>query len=260
MTKGTEHLQEVGGARGQLRPRVEGQPLKIAETVLRKRRQDLESRAKRAEALAKAKRARKKAHRPEVKTAQYFVKKALLAMKDSKRLRVQRNRKPKQQRKPECRVYCVVRNHRRGGCRETQEALKALGLPRPYSCTLIANDENATKILRKVSPFVFYGLPSAETIRRLFVTRARLTSEEGVAPVALSDNMMVEEAFGSLGLFCVEDLVHEVVTCGPHFPQVMQRVGHFQLESLKQVEELEAKRMEYGYIRNKIDMKVAQLA
>lgn len=29
--------------------------------------------------------ARKKAHRPEVKTAQYFVKKALLAMKDSKR-------------------------------------------------------------------------------------------------------------------------------------------------------------------------------
>lgn len=55
--------------------------------------------------------------------------------------------------------------------------------------------------------------------------RARLTSEEGVAPVALSDNMMVEEAFGSLGLFCVEDLVHEVVTCGPHFPQVMQRVG-----------------------------------
>lgn len=66
---------------------------------------------------------------------------------------------------------------------------------------------------------------SAVALALFFCCRARLTSEDGGPPVALSDNMMVEEAFGSLGLFCVEDLVHEVVNCGPHFPQVMQRVG-----------------------------------
>lgn len=257
----TEHLQQQGGARGLLRPRIEGQSLKIAETVLKKRREDVAAREERAATIKKEKRARRQRDRPTVRTAQHFIKKTRQAMLDSRRLRVQRNRKPKQQRDPSCRIYCVVRNHRSGGCKKTKEALKSLGLTTPYSCTFIANDEEATTILRKVSPFVFYGLPSADTVRRLFLTRGRLKKEivEG-GDRMLSDNTKVEEVFGSLGLLCVEDLINEVLTAGPHFKAVMEKIGSFQLCSLKQVEGLEAKRMEYGFIRNKIDLKVSQLA
>lgn len=41
----------------------------------------------------------------------------------------------------------------------------------------------------------------------------------------LSGNQVVEDAFGSLGLICVEDLVNEVWTCGPHFKKVMECIG-----------------------------------
>ena len=58
MTEETQHLQETGGARGQLRPRVEGQPLKIAETVLKRRQQDKLAREERAQSIAQAKRVR----------------------------------------------------------------------------------------------------------------------------------------------------------------------------------------------------------
>ncbi|XP_026192090.1 60S ribosomal protein L7-3 [Cyclospora cayetanensis] len=260
MVKGTEHLQEAGGARGALRPRVAGESLKVAETILKKRQQDLKEKAKRAKALSQFKRAKKASlHTNKVKSAQHFVKKALLAMQDSKRVRVQRNRKAKQQRQPDCRVYCVVRNHRKGGCRETRKALEALGLSKPYSCTLIPNDETATTTLRKISPFIFYGLPSADTVRRLFLTRARMQSDEGGPPVPLSNNVMIEDAFGSMGILCLEDLVEHILTCGPHFAQLMQKVGKFQLTSLKQVEGLEAKRMEYGFLGDKINIKVTQL-
>lgn len=255
-------LQEPGGARGQLRPRVEGQTLKVAETVLKRRHEDLQEKAERAKEMRRLKRARKISLQTNtVKSAQHFVKKALAAAQDRKRLRVQRNRVPKQQRKPQARLYCVVRNHRKGGCKETLAALASLGLTRPYSCTLIPNDEAATKLLRAVSPFVFYGLPSPTTVRRLFITRGRMQTEEGEGEegVPLSDNVMIEEAFGSFGVLCLEDLLDEVISCGPHFGEIMQRVGHFQLASLKAVEGLEARRMEYGFLGNKIDVKVTQL-
>ncbi|KAL8436100.1 hypothetical protein Efla_002090 [Eimeria flavescens] len=196
-----------------------------------------------------------------VKSAQHFVAKAVKAIKDSKRVRVQRNRMVKKQRKPEARVYCVVRNSRKGGCRATREALARLGLTRPYSCTFIANDKEANATLRKVSPFVFYGLPKEDTVRRLFLTRGcmRVEGEGETAPQPLSDNVMVEEAFGSLGIVCLEDLIDEVVTCGPHFKEVMQKVGKFQLADLKAVEGLEAKRVEFGFLGAKIDVKITQL-
>ena len=41
----------------------------------------------------------------------------------------------------------------------------------------------------------------------------------------LSDNVKVEETFGCFGLLCVEDLINEVFTCGPHFADVMEKVG-----------------------------------
>ncbi|OEH77632.1 60s ribosomal protein [Cyclospora cayetanensis] len=168
-------------------------------------------------------------------------------------------------------------------CRGVCRNLHALGLSKPYSCTLIPNDETATTTLRKISPFIFYGLPSADTVRRLFLTRqvplllagavaarprqahagagaqARMQSDEGGPPVPLSNNVMIEDAFGSMGILCLEDLVEHILTCGPHFAQLMQKVGKFQLTSLKQVEGLEAKRMEYGFLGDKINIKVTQL-
>ena len=52
-----------------------------------------------------------------------------------------------------------------------------------------------------------------------------MNTEEGVESVPLSDNVMIEEAFASFGILCLEDLLHEIITCGPHFSQIMKKIG-----------------------------------
>lgn len=115
MAKSTAHLQEEGGARASLRPKVKGQAIKVAETILKKRYSDLAEKAERARSLRAAKRVRvsprrcmlslegatsvrscarlrvslqtKKLdlHTNKVKSAQFFVKRSLEKIKDSKR-------------------------------------------------------------------------------------------------------------------------------------------------------------------------------
>jgi len=35
----------------------------------------------------------------------------------------------------------------------------------------------------------------------------------------LTDNQLVEQVLGQYGIICVEDLIHEIYTVGPHFKQ-----------------------------------------
>ncbi|KAL8269637.1 hypothetical protein Esti_006436 [Eimeria stiedai] len=380
MTEDVEHLQQAGGARGRLKPRIEGQSLKIAETILRKRRTDIKEKAQRAHNLRKLRKARfsisssssadgssegtarnggsgtvesssssigdsssskcmeaaaaaggasgfvffsgqqivseneprqtgaalrgegpasdegrqeqqQQQQQPRLQQPERMQWQAAVTLPGCFRIRQQpvllevmerlgevhwHNRTVRKQRRPEARIYCVVRNNRKGGCKQTREALASLGLTQQYKCTLIANDEHANSTLRKVAPFVFYGLPKLETIRRLFLTRhadpppciaaaavvaggaavvalpdgvvvacgaccrGRMRTEEEGESQPISNNVMIEDAFGSMGIVCLEDLIQEVFTCGPHFRQIMEKIGTFQLANLKAVEGVSA--------------------
>jgi large subunit ribosomal protein L7e len=49
--------------------------------------------------------------------------------------------------------------------------------------------------------------------------------------VAISDNAVIETALGAHGIVCVEDLVHEIVTVGPHFKEANNFLWPFKLSS-----------------------------
>ena len=38
--------------------------------------------------------------------------------------------------------------------------------------------------------------------------------------IPLSENATIEAELGSLGVICIEDMIHEIVTAGPNFKQV----------------------------------------
>ncbi|PHJ19599.1 60s ribosomal protein l7, partial [Cystoisospora suis] len=252
------HLQEEGSARVTLRPRNPGEALKVAETVLRKRSQNLQEKAARAKKIRSLKRnASRREHQQTIKSAQYFVKRARLQSLDNKRVILAKKtpaKKPRSVReKP---LILVVRNAREGGNREVQSAFKRLDLRRPFACTIVRNDEESMRQLRILNPFVFFGYPTYATLRRLFLARGRLkmraerprSHEEGedeeekdttttttittskeevhsrkrekVEVVDLSDNLTVEKCLGCYGLFCIEDLIHHLWTQGTHFDQI----------------------------------------
>lgn len=87
-------------------------------------------------------------------------------------------------------------------------------------------------LLKKVEPYVTYGEPSVPTIRQLIQKRG-LGKSNG-KKVQLTDNKIVEDYFREKGLedgaiCCVEDLVHEISTKGPHFKEVTAFLEPFQV-------------------------------
>lgn len=73
------------------------------------------------------------------------------------------------------------------------------------------------------------SFPSLKTIRQLVYKRgfAKVDSKR----VALTDNAIIENALGKYGIVCVEDLVNELYTCGPHFTEVSRFLWPFKLTS-----------------------------
>ena len=50
--------------------------------------------------------------------------------------------------------------------------------------------------------------------------------------VPLSSNAVIEQALGATtGIVCIEDIVHEIATAGPHFKQVSNFLWPFKLSN-----------------------------
>lgn len=88
----------------------------------------------------------------------------------------------------------------------------------------------ATKnMLQLVEPYVAYGEPNLKSIRELIYKRgfAKIRGQR----IPLNDNSVVENALGKHGLICVEDLIHELATCGPKFKLVNNFLWPFKLSN-----------------------------
>ena len=84
-------------------------------------------------------------------------------------------------------------------------------------------------MLRLVEPYITYGYPSLKTIRELVYKRGfgKINKQR----VALTDNGIIEKSLGKAGIICVEDIIHELVTCGPNFRAVANFLWPFKLNS-----------------------------
>lgn len=85
-------------------------------------------------------------------------------------------------------------------------------------------------MLQLINPYVAYGYPSLKTIRSLVYKRG-YGKVENYNRVALSNNELIEKHLGSYGVICMEDIVHELFTCGPHFKEVSNFLWPFKLNS-----------------------------
>ena len=73
------------------------------------------------------------------------------------------------------------------------------------------------QMLRLVEPYVTYGYPSKETISKLIYKRGFV--KENGARIPIQTNEQIEKHLGKFGIICMEDLIHEITECGPHFKE-----------------------------------------
>merc|ERR1712183_717368 len=72
-------------------------------------------------------------------------------------------------------------------------------------------------LLRMVEPYVAWGYPNLKTVRDLVYKRGFATINRQRIPI--TNNNMIEKQLGKFGIVCMEDLVHEILTCGRFFKQ-----------------------------------------
>ncbi|XP_053670504.1 60S ribosomal protein L7 [Anopheles nili] len=115
--------------------------------------------------------------------------------------------------------------------KDVMKTMIRLGLQFVRSATFHRLTPEVIAQLKVIEPFVIWGYPNITVVRNLLYKYVRLrcdnTGEESTKPVPLTSNKQVEDLFGSLGMLCVDDLVHEIMTVGPHFDAVREKLRSF---------------------------------
>jgi len=243
-----------------LKPRNEGESLKIAETVLKKRNHDIQGMADRAAKAAAFVKASRWKNRPDkVVSLERLVKRSIDRNIDKRRVRmVDRTRRPPEVIKGHSnKALLVVRNELLSPSRITSNSLRELGLEKRYTCVLLPNTAETLRRLQYVQYYLFWGLPSKDVIRTLVEKKAAICVDNEIVP--LSSNTLVEDNLGDLGMVCLDDLVHELWSVGSSFTRITQLLRPFQLGNPKVVERLDAEPLLKGHLEDKINAKVQNM-
>jgi len=112
-----------------------------------------------------------------------------------------------------------------------RKVLQLLRLRQLNNGVFIRLNKATKNMLRLCEPYVAYGYPNLKTIRMLVYKRgfAKIKGQR----IPLTDNAIIEHNLGKLGIICMEDIVHELYTCGPHFPEVTRFLWPFKLSNPK---------------------------
>jgi large subunit ribosomal protein L7e len=207
---------------GQLK--AEGQ----VETLLKKRARDEESRLMSALEKERATQLElKKSRVPTLKSAASFV--AGQRNKDkSWKSHLTRMRRARPEIPSDGRLILAIRIQISvNSCIEVKKTLRQLNLTERFTAVLLRCNEATHDLLKAAEPYIAFGYPTLESVEQLLRKRARV-HKKGM-DVLLKDNNLVEEALGSLGIICLEDLVHEFWSLGPNFEKVNRFLAAFKL-------------------------------
>ncbi|CAH00314.2 60S ribosomal protein uL30 [Kluyveromyces lactis] len=110
-----------------------------------------------------------------------------------------------------------------------RKVLQLLRLNQINSGTFVKVTKATSELLKLIEPYVAYGYPSYSTVRQLVYKRGYGKINKQRIP--LSDNSIVEANLGNYGILSVDDLIHEIVTVGPHFKQANNFLWPFKLSN-----------------------------
>ncbi|OAY44037.1 60S ribosomal protein L7-2 [Manihot esculenta] len=112
---------------------------------------------------------------------------------------------------------------------KTRKILQLLRLRQIFNGVFLKVNKATMNMLHKVEPYVTYGYPNLKSVRELIYKRGygKLNKQR----IALTDNSIIEQALGSFGIICMEDLIHEIMTVGPHFKEANNFLWPFKLSA-----------------------------
>ena len=109
--------------------------------------------------------------------------------------------------------------------------MQLLRLRQLHNGVFIRVNKATVNMIRKVEPYITYGYPTKKTVSDLIYKRGYGKINHSRIP--LTDNSIIEGSLGKHGIASIEDLIHEIVTAGPHFKEANNFIWPFKLNSPK---------------------------
>ncbi len=112
---------------------------------------------------------------------------------------------------------------------KVKKILQLLRLRQIHNGVFVRLNAATIKMLRLVEPFIAYGYPNLKSVKELIYKRGfgKVSGQR----IPLSSNTVVSAELGQYGIKCIEDVIHEIVTCGPHFKETNNFLWPFKLSS-----------------------------
>jgi len=207
--------------------------LPVPESVKKKREAQEALKLAKAEEAANAKTSRKAKRNDAYNNAEAYAKEYRAIAKRQVRMRRQAKAAGNHFVEAEAKLMFVVRI--RGLCDmhpKTKKILQLMRLRQMNMGVFMKVSKAATEMLKRVEPYISYGYPNVKSVKDLIYKRGYGKVNKNRIP--LTDNAIIEDALGNkCGIKCMEDLVHEIVTVGPHFREANNFLWPFKLRPAK---------------------------
>jgi len=112
---------------------------------------------------------------------------------------------------------------------KTKKILQLLRLRQINNATFMKVNFATMTMLQCVEPYVTYGAPTLKTVSELIYKRG--FGKVNKQRIPLTDNQIIAKALGDKDILCMEDLIHEIFTCGPHFKEANNFLWTFKLSN-----------------------------
>jgi len=202
----------------------------VPETLLKKRKTQEKDAAARAAANAEKRKAARSKRHVIFKRADQYVREYRAKERDEIRLRRQAKSAGNYYVPAQTKLVFVIRikgiNKMAPKPRKVLQLLRLLQINNGVFVRLTAATE---QMLQLVEPYVAYGEPNLKTVRELIYKRGYAKVNKQRIPI--SDNAVIEKVLGKFNIISVEDLIHEIVTVGPHFKEANNFLWPFKLSN-----------------------------
>mgnify|MGYP000853141640 FL=1 len=111
----------------------------------------------------------------------------------------------------------------------TTRILRLLRLRQIHNGSFVRINKASVNLLRRVEPYITFGYPSRETIRKLILKRG--FGKVNKQRIPITNNAVIEQVLGKHGIVSVEDLVNQIATVGPHFKEANNFLWPFKLRA-----------------------------
>eukprot|EP01010_Urceolus_cornutus_P000753 NODE_1265_length_999_cov_2388.564211_g971_i0.p1 GENE.NODE_1265_length_999_cov_2388.564211_g971_i0~~NODE_1265_length_999_cov_2388.564211_g971_i0.p1 ORF type:complete len:268 (+),score=58.55 NODE_1265_length_999_cov_2388.564211_g971_i0:88-891(+) len=109
-----------------------------------------------------------------------------------------------------------------------RKILQILRLRQIFNGVFVRLNKASLTLLKMIAPYIAWGYPSRQCIRNLMYKRgyARFRGQR-----KRLNNGIIEKSLGKHKIICMEDMIHQLITCGKKFRETAKFLAPFQLSA-----------------------------